>query len=253
MNKYEQMTSRGSGKKLFTLIELLVVIAIIAILAAMLMPALSKAREAAKASNCLSNLKQCGLAMIQYSNDNRGYIHSNWGVADFPVAGAAVEYRYYWHGPLRYFGYLPYGNPPIRCPKMGRAEPSSVSAVKGRYINAYGSIYGSAATGSRYIDFGSGPDKSFILTQRIASASSFPALADTFSKNYKDHAAWNALLSTSSTMPGFHARHNGRGNVVFVDGHSAAMTMPELRPCFTESELIIGSAFFNDANIAVAF
>ena len=59
-------------RRAFTLIELLVVVAIIAVLIAILLPALSHAREAARGTICLSNLRSIGLICRQYADDNRG-------------------------------------------------------------------------------------------------------------------------------------------------------------------------------------
>jgi prepilin-type N-terminal cleavage/methylation domain-containing protein/prepilin-type processing-associated H-X9-DG protein len=95
MNDTSTISTRSSGrlKQGFTLVELLVVIAIIGILVALLLPAIQAAREAARRTQCLNNLKQMGLAILNYESARNYYPRGRWNLNPTDTSKHAVADR----------------------------------------------------------------------------------------------------------------------------------------------------------------
>jgi prepilin-type N-terminal cleavage/methylation domain-containing protein/prepilin-type processing-associated H-X9-DG protein len=138
---------RGNG---FTLIELLVVVAIIMLLAALLLPALRSARESARASQCVSNIKQVALALNLYADDNNDTFPpgSWWSTDGFNFAGAGggptssnwqryIGVSYLGEARAQYSTPAGVGKSLMRCPSDNSVWVTRVIAINGQSSPAF--------------------------------------------------------------------------------------------------------------------
>jgi general secretion pathway protein G len=209
------------------LVELLVVIGIISVLIAMLLPALNRARIQAQTVQCMSNLRQWGQIMNMYANDNHGYLP---GVKNCGTGNDAATANYYvLTNPVTKI-YLPHqtaapGNNTIhRCP----ADDVYDIRLSGASPVAYHQSYGINTTFTDYTTSG----WMVFPTMRISSAKQ-PTRTCLMMDNY-GHAQviFNSAMPANSDLVQVHTwpafRHEGKANVLFVDGHVETRGLKEV-------------------------
>ena len=213
-NHNSNAPTAGHIPKGFTLIEILVVIAIIAILAAMLFPVFARARESARKTSCQSNLKQIGLAALQYSQDYDEKV--------MPLGYIYGGKTYYWWGSWN--GVMldksasmlqPYmKNTQIQaCPSFDNVDRTALGLTGYAYNDAY--LHPSWFGG-----------KSSVSLAAIEDVARTAFMADSARIDFVDGKTLQAntfLTPPSQTYPALHGRHNGTANVLWADGHVKAV------------------------------
>ena len=205
-------SSKPARIRAFTLIELLTVIAIIGILAAILIPVVGKVRESARAAQCMSNIRQIGIAMLTYADENNGALPTSGGLDEGEVPATDWILWRRSDDQMRDSAIVPYlggsFTPDIyRCPSDEEATNRAY-----RFSYSLNRALGESSSSPRFAELAQLNGR----VHNVPDPSRIILMAEEASPN--DSSAWLGFAEDALTE-----RHNGRGHVSFVDGHVRAV------------------------------
>jgi prepilin-type N-terminal cleavage/methylation domain-containing protein/prepilin-type processing-associated H-X9-DG protein len=190
----------------FTLIELLVVIAVIAILAGLLLPAISKAKQKAKATACINNLKQIGVAAQMYAEDFESLLQLDAIIPDPNVTWGTILFTNL---------------------NLGQRDVFVCPAYKPFRFENWQNIYGIRRDPPT--NCVRGPAGVFFRVDCISNPTEYLLVADTTSQGVAGWTARNCyVFRAGGATKNVHARHSGRANGLFLDAHVEACNQPRL-------------------------
>ncbi len=211
------MSNIRQGRRAFTLIELLVVIAIIALLAAILFPAFASARDRARAASCASNMKQLGLGVQMYIQDNDQRLFFRSGTSDSTknsrVGSTGHNPAQLWWNQL-----LPYikTSSLFTCPSdnASTASPGIGTATIPRSYVAAASIEG---LGDAQI---SNASQAIVFTEKWGVDPAGAAIGESWLEAFDGDMSPDSRNPTVYQMAKFASRHQGGMECAFYDGHA---------------------------------